>query len=126
MFKKGYVSKGQRDLERNLYEALKALIESDIARGNDRVDWARRMMDKGYLSKERYEAELFKHYKALKARMMDDSMIPEVVKSYEALKARYENKSRRPELHAPDEDSQTQPKAKSASPGAGREEQRKN
>ena len=80
MLEKGYVSKAQHDEYRKLYESLKARIEADIARGDDRVDWARRMHEKGYVSKAQYDAEILKHYDALKARMEGPPINDEVLR----------------------------------------------
>jgi hypothetical protein len=75
-----------------LYESLKARIEADIAHAQDRVDWAKRMHEKGYVSKGQYEAEILKHYDALKARMAP-SLNDEFRAQYDELKRQYETKS---------------------------------
>ena len=36
---------------------------------HERVDWAKKMFEKGYVSKGQYDAEILKHYDALKARI---------------------------------------------------------
>ncbi len=46
----------------------KTSIDEELARGADRVDWAKRMFEKGYIAKHQYEAEILKHYGTLKAR----------------------------------------------------------
>jgi RNA polymerase sigma factor (sigma-70 family) len=122
MFQKGYVAKEQLDREIQHYEALRARIEADIATGQERVDWAQRMMDKGYVSKEQYESELFKHYKALKARMWEDSSLSEVLRDYERLKSRFDDKTMRRDPREQDKDSKAQRKGDSTNPGAPRVE----
>jgi hypothetical protein len=86
MHEKGYVSKGQFESDRKLYESLKARIDSEIALAQDRVDWAKRMFEKGYLSKSQYEAELLKHYDALKARHEGPAVGDDWLKLYDDLK----------------------------------------
>ena len=89
MYTKGYVSKAECDRCVAEYEALKARIDADIARGADRVDWAKRMHEKGYVSKTQYEAEILKHYDAIKARLQGQSqaVTDELLHKYELLKA---------------------------------------
>ena len=77
----------------SIHDALKARIEADLARAQDRVEWSKRMMDKGYASKQQYESEVLKHYEALKARLWEERLSPEVLKEYEALKARMKQQS---------------------------------
>ena len=96
MLEKGYVSKAQHDEYQKLYESLKARIEADIARGEDRVDWARRMHEKGYVSKEQYDAEILKHYDALKARMAKSAVSDDLRARYEELKRLYADKPNDP------------------------------
>ena len=72
---------------RKLYESLKARIEADIIRAQERVDWAKQMQKKGYLSNEQLEAEILKHYDALKARMEGPPINDELRARYDDLKA---------------------------------------
>jgi RNA polymerase sigma factor (sigma-70 family) len=50
-------------------QELKTQIEAVTAAGADRVEWARRMFENGYISKTQYNAEILKqYYDSLKAR----------------------------------------------------------
>jgi hypothetical protein len=96
MHEKGYVSKGQLDLELQKYEAQKARIkdiEADITRAQDRVDWAKKMFEKGYVTKEQYNTELLRHYTALKGLLRARGVTPELLEDYEASKARFKERS---------------------------------
>ena len=86
MREKGYLSKEQNDRDRQAYETLKSRIEADIARAADRVDWAKRMFEKGYVSKTQYDAEILKHYDALKARKEGPAVNDEILERYNQLK----------------------------------------
>ncbi len=90
MLERGYVSKAQHAEYRKLYESLKARIEADIIRAQERVDWAKQMQKKGYLSNEQLEAEILKHYDALKARMEGPPINDELRARYDDLKRKYE------------------------------------
>ncbi len=86
MHEKGYVSKAQNDSDRRNYEAIKSRIDADIDRLGERVDWAKRMFEKGYVTKTQYDAEILKHYDALKARKEGPAVNDEILEQYNHLK----------------------------------------
>jgi hypothetical protein len=94
MLEKGYVSKTEHDHDKALYESLKARIDADILRAQEKVDWAKRMNDKGYLSKEQLNEEILKHYDALKARIEGAAVSDAFLEHYDKLKRRYEAESK--------------------------------
>ncbi len=96
MFEKGYLTKAQHDSEVKLYEAIKARIDSDIASAHDRVEWAKKMYEKGYVSKATYEQAILKHYNALKARLSEGGLSPRVLEHYEYLKSSLEGQPAKP------------------------------
>ncbi len=58
-------------------QELKTRIEAVTAAGADRVDWARRMFEKGYISKKAYDAEILnQYYGAMKAHAAGQPKVP--------------------------------------------------
>ncbi len=75
----------------------------------DRVDWAKRMLDKGYLSKQAYESELLRHYEALTGLLKARGVSPELLDDYANLKARLQAKSPSESSAKPDAGGRPQP-----------------
>ncbi len=84
--RKGLCKQGAVRADRAAYLALKARIDADIVRAEERVEWAKKMFDKGYVSRAQYDAELLKHYDALKARMEAPAVTDDLRKRYDDLK----------------------------------------
>jgi len=96
----GADSRDQNNLDRRARDL-------ELSRAQDRVDWAKRMFEKGYVSKSNYEAAVLEHYAALKARFKEQPLSPEDLKNYEALKARFGAQS--PQQSAAPQQNQNQP-----------------
>jgi RNA polymerase sigma factor (sigma-70 family) len=72
-------------------------VASDIRKEQDRVDWAERMFEKGYVSQEQYDAALRKYYETLRS-LLTDGVTSAVREEYEELKARFEQRPKTQEV----------------------------
>jgi RNA polymerase sigma factor (sigma-70 family) len=63
----------------------------DVRNAQDRVDWAKTMFAKGYVSQEQYDAAMRKYYETLRA-LLTDGVTSAVREEYEELKARFEQR----------------------------------
>ena len=87
----------------------RARVQIEWAQAEARLDWAKRMFEKGFVSKSNYQSEVLKLYDVFKARLTQKPVDPEVLKHYEALKARLKELTASPGAATGDE--RTTPKA---------------
>jgi RNA polymerase sigma factor (sigma-70 family) len=61
----GFAGRPQFDLELERYKAATARAQADVARAADRLDWTKRMLEKGYITKNAHESAVLEHQAAL-------------------------------------------------------------
>jgi len=88
-------------------DLARAARDLEWRRAEDRVDWAKKMFDKGYFSKSDYQSEVLKLYKVYKARLKEQPVSPETLEHLDTLKARFGAQSQ--QQNAAPQQNQNQP-----------------